>query len=326
MRKLTLLTAGVFILFAVGTLILSSGGDSDFDEVSLAEQQLGISLESRRVDAGGLQLHVVFAGPQDAEPVILIHGFPQFWYMWREHIGILAKAGYRVAAVDLRGYNRSDKPSGRAAYSYREYARDIIGLMDAEGWNQANIISHDIGAVVTWQLIFNNAERLSRAVIFSGAHPLAFSNAEEQSEVSWYRTFFRLPILPELVMRLGGMSLTAKNLVATSRPGTFTDAELEIYQAAWDREHAIDSMLGAYRNDGLDLRSMPDDGRPDMPVLFINGLEDKFVPASVAEDTRNYLGSDNVVLYPGLSHWILEEEPELTALEMIEFLQRPISR
>ena len=315
---------GISIVAFVFSVIWWSGGQSDFDEISFAEEQLGIDLESQFIDVGEVNLHVVFAGPSDGEPVILIHGFPQFWFMWRHHMAALAEAGYRVAAVDMRGYNRSGKPKGAAAYSYENYALDITGLMDDQGWQQANLVSHDIGAVVSWQLVFKHATRVSRAIIFSGAHPLAYAKSSEQSDVSWYRTFFRMPIIPELVSRIGGMSLTAKTMIETSRPGTYTDAKLEIYKAAWDRDHAYDSMLGAYRNSGLDISSLEPHGQPDMPVLFINGTEDKFVPTSVAEATRDYLGDANVKLYAGLSHWLLEEEPDMTATQIIDFLEQSI--
>ena len=324
MRTSKQVIIGLLLISVAGWLILNLGGNSDFDEISLAEQHTGLVMDSRVVDLGALQLHAVFAGPRSGEPVILIHGFPQFWYMWKYHISALAKAGYRVAAVDMRGYNRSAKPTGRAAYSYENYAGDITALMDSQGWDSANVVGHDIGAVVTWQLIFNDAQRIKRAVVFSGGHPLAYANASTESEVSWYRTFFRMPVLPELVMRLGGMSMIANGLRDTSRPGTFTDAEIKVYKEAWGREHAIDTMFGAYRNGGLNLGSIPPDGRPAMPVLYVHGLEDAFVARATAEATKAYLGDENVHLFADLSHWILEEEPELTAFEIIEFLNPPI--
>ncbi|MEH6569621.1 MAG: alpha/beta hydrolase [Halioglobus sp.] len=324
MRALKRLAIGLLLLVGIGTGLWFSGGDSDFDEISYAEQQIGIELESRMVDVGDIKLHVVFAGPRKGEPVILIHGFPEFWYMWRHHIAALARAGYRVAALDMRGYNRSDKPVGRSAYGFSDYAGDITGLMDAQGWESANIVGHDIGARVSWQLVFDNPARLKRAVIFSVGHPLAFQTTTEKSDVSWYRTFFRLPVLPELLSRTLGPSMTAGSMENSSRTGTFTEAELDVYKGAWDREHAFDTMLGAYRNDGANIATIPDDGRPRMPVLFVYGAQDKFIPMDVAERTKTYLGDDNVKIYPELSHWILAEEPDTTAAEIIGFFEKVI--
>lgn len=312
---------GLLVFAAVLVAIWFSGGDSDFDEISQAQGQIETVLDSQIVDVGDVNLHVVFAGPEDGEPVIFIHGFPEFWYMWRYHIDALAQAGYRVAAPDMRGYNRSDKPTGRSAYQFSDYAGDITGLMDTQGWKQANIVGHDIGARVSWNLVFENSNRIKSAMIFSVGHPLAFETSTQKSDVSWYRTFFNMPVLPELLGRMGGFSLMQKNMTETSREGTFTDAELDIYKAAWDRHHAFDSMLGAYRNFDGKITNMPEDGRPKMPVLFIFGLDDKFISEDIAERTKTYLGTENVKIYPDLSHWILAEDPKMTTTDMLTFLE-----
>ncbi|MFT4630687.1 MAG: pimeloyl-ACP methyl ester carboxylesterase [Dinoroseobacter sp.] len=318
-KKLIVVTGVASILLAG---LWYSGASDELDEVSLAQNEIGILLDSQMVDVGSINLHVVFAGPENGEPVILIHGFPEFWYMWRYHIKTLANQGYRVAAIDMRGYNRSDKPKGRASYSMQAYASDITGLMDAQGWSNANIVSHDIGSLVAWELIFDNAERVKRAAIFSGPHPLSSQDAGEQSETSWYRSFFRLPLLPELASRLGGLDLTAKGLIDSSRPGTFSEQQISLYKNVWMRDHAYYSMLGAYRNQWNQFNNMPANGVTAMPVMYINGLLDKFVPSSASLATKKYLGEENVHLFPELTHWLLAEEPELTASEIISFLQR----
>jgi len=316
-KKITIAFGGLTVLLLA---VWFSGGTSNFDEVSRAEEQTGTVLNSQMVDVGALNLHVVFAGPEDGEPVILIHGFPEFWYMWRKHMAVLAAAGYRVAAVDMRGYNRSDKPSGRAAYSIGKYAGDITGLMDSQGWSQANIVAHDIGALVAWDLVFRSAPRVKRAVIYSVGHPSALAS-NNTSDVSWYRTFFSIPVLPELFARAGGLGTLASSLPATSRAGTFPEAELDVYKAAWDREHAFGSMLGAYRNE-WSLSGLPEGGRPQMPVLYVYGGQDKFIAPAVAEASKQYLADGNVIIHPDLSHWLLAEEPEQSAAEMIAFFTR----
>lgn len=316
----------LIIIIGVASIVLAglwySGASEEVDEVSMAQKEIGILLDSQMVDVGSVKLHVVFAGPENGEPVILIHGFPEFWYMWRHHIKALADQGYRVAAIDMRGYNRSDKPKGRASYSMQEYASDVTGLMDTQGWTNANIVSHDIGSLVAWKLVFDHAARVKRAVIFSGPHPMSSQDVDKQSDISWYRSFFRLPILPELVSRLGGLDLTANGLIDSSRAGTFSEQQINLFKNVWMRDHAYYSMLGAYRNEWHQFDKMPADGATAMPVMFINGLLDQFVPSAASLATKKYLGEENVRLFPELSHWILEEEPELTATEIISFLQR----
>ena len=316
----------ISILLIVGASLVLwyTGGSSQLDEISLAEREIGIELKSELLSLNGIELHTVFAGPIDGEPVILIHGFPQSWFAWRWHIKTLAEHGYRVAAVDMRGYNRSSKPSSADPYEYEDYAADIIGLMDSQEWQQANIVSHDIGGIVGWELVFDQAHRVKRAVVFSAAHPLAYARSATKSDISWYRTFFRLPILPELISRLGGLSLTANGMRDSSRAGTFTDNKLAVHKEAWRRDHAFYSMLGSYRNNGLDLKSMPSDGVPSMPVMYINGALDQFVAPEVALATKDYIGADNVKLYSDLSHWLLEEEPDKTAADILAFFAKPV--
>ena len=102
------------------------------------------------LDIRGLRLHVVAAGPDDGPLIILLHGFPEFWYGWRHQIGPLAEAGFRVVAPDQRGYNESDKPEGIAAYGLDELAADVAAIADAFGRETFDLVGHDWGGVVAW--------------------------------------------------------------------------------------------------------------------------------------------------------------------------------
>src|SRR5262245_16154585 len=102
-------------------------------------------IAEKNVQTNGVNLHTVQAGPEDGPLVILLHGFPEFWYGWRYQIDFLAEVGYRVISPDQRGYNLSDKPTGIAAYNLDLLAKDIIGLLDASGRERAFLIGHDWG-------------------------------------------------------------------------------------------------------------------------------------------------------------------------------------
>src|SRR5947209_7555878 len=119
----------------------------------------------------GLRCHAVAAGPADGRLVILLHGFPEFWFGWRHQIGPLAEAGLRVIAPDQRGYNLSDKPSGTSAYRLDTLADDVLALADALGRERFSVVGHDWGAVVAWHLAARNPERIARAVVLNGPHP-----------------------------------------------------------------------------------------------------------------------------------------------------------
>lgn len=109
-----------------------------------------------RVSTNGIKLHTAFAGPEDGQPVILLHGFPDAWFGWESQIQALAEAGFRVIAPDQRGYNLSDKPEGIGSYSLGILADDIAGLADSLGIKRFNLAGHDFGGLVSWTMAMRN--------------------------------------------------------------------------------------------------------------------------------------------------------------------------
>src|SRR5512139_2763147 len=111
-----------------------------------------MELEHDYLNTNGIRLHVVQAGPKSGIPVLLLHGFPEFWYGWRKQIPSLAEAGFRVIVPDQRGYHLSDKPKGIKCYRVDELVRDIVGLINALEYQKVNLVGHDWGATVAWML------------------------------------------------------------------------------------------------------------------------------------------------------------------------------
>jgi pimeloyl-ACP methyl ester carboxylesterase len=132
--------------------------------------------------------------------VILLHGFPEFWRSWQKQIMPLAQAGYRVIALDQRGYNLSDKPAKIADYRLETLAKDVITLLDQLGVKQAYIAGHDFGASVTWLLISAYPDRFRSAVILNVPHPRILQRklktSKEQKKKSWYMFFFHCLCYP----------------------------------------------------------------------------------------------------------------------------------
>ena len=313
---------GVSLLGVLSIAVWLSGGQSDFDEVAFANQRSPVELESEFVNVGDVTLHVVFAGPVDGEPIVLLHGFPGNWFIWHQHMSLLAAEGHRVAAPDLRGYNRSDKPNHRRDYKVSNYASDVVGLLDSQNWEDAHIVGHDIGAHISWYLVFEQPARVASAVIFSVPHPLAEVSPDASAPANTYRHFFNLPILPELISRGGGLSMVAKNLKATSNPGTFSDETIHALKETWQRGHAFTTMLGFYRT-RHPLPSVPPDGRPSMNVKYVFGLDDTVIAPSRARDTESYLGKSNVVLRADRGHWLILESPDETVRDILDFVSSP---
>ncbi len=317
---------GLAVVAGVGIALVaiawSSGSRPEVDELAHARRLTGAELESRRIEVGDVALHVVLAGPEGGEPVLLLHGFPEFWFSWHRQLAALAEAGFRVAAPDLRGYNRSDKPADPDRYGSHHHVRDVLGLLEALGWSTVNVAGHDVGGGVTWRLVFEHPERLRRAVVFNAAHPMGWDAARPQDDpdsISWFRSFFQLPFLPELVARSGDWWLLGRNLRQTSRAGTFADGTLDLYKASWARDNAISTMIHGYRAEFREIRGVPEDGRPAVPVRLVWGEQDAFIPLEGGRLSAERLDPGATLFVPEASHWILHEEPELTSRVLIEF-------
>ena len=271
-------------------------------------------MEHQQIRANGINLHVVQDGPSAGQLVILLHGFPEFWYGWRRQIPYLAAAGYRVWAPDQRGYNLSDKPDGIAAYTLDELAADVIGLMDAAGQETAFVVGHDWGAAVAWWVAAKYPERLARMVVINVPH-LSVMKAHvrrslTQMRKSWYVLFFQLPWLPERLARLGNWNAPTRAMRVSSRPGTFTEADLYAYRRAWSQPKAYTSMLNWYR--ALVQRPLAPPANPAIavPTLLIWGAQDKFLGREMAQPSIDLCDDGRLVFIEEATHWVQHEEAD----------------
>lgn len=282
------------------------------------------ALEHHTVPTNGIGLHVVQCGPENGPLVLLLHGFPDFWYGWRHQITALAAAGFRVWAPDQRGYNLSDKPRGARAYTIDALAADILGLMDAAGESTAAVVGHDWGAAVAWHLAAHYPERISRVAILNVPHPRAFSGALRrrpgQLLRSWYVFFFQLPWLPEALVRVRRSWLGRRALRSSSRPGTFSAADMAEYQLAWARPRAMRSMINWYRAAARFSRRLDQAGRVRVPVHIIWGEHDAFLQRELARESLTYC-DDGRLTYLDATHWVQAEEPGAVNALLLDFLR-----
>ncbi len=314
MRKPAIAGAILVLLLLAGQW---SGNQPERDSVSAASAELGLKFESQLIDVGEVELHVVFAGPKAGLPVILLHGFPEFWYAWRGPAAVLARAGYRVIIPDQRGYNRSDKPSGADAYRRENLARDITGLIDALGYQRVAIGAQDVGAGVAWRLVITHPERVSRFAVIDIPHPQAYLDFQSDEEViNWYRTFLQIPWLPGFTARIGNWSLLTGNLRATSADGAFSEDELEQFRSAWDRDGAIHSMGAWYRAPRVELDVGP---QVKTPTLFILAANDAFIPSDLSRASMKYLTNGRLLELGSGTHWVAGEQPERIGQILVDF-------
>ena len=280
-------------------------------------------MEALRLRADTIELHAVAAGPPDGRLVVLLHGFPEFWYGWRRQIAPLAAAGLRVLVPDQRGYNLSDKPGGVAAYALDTLADDVLGLADALGRGRFAVVGHDWGGVVAWHLAARNPERVERAAVLNGPHPAtvrAFMRAHpSQALRSWYAGFFQAPLLPEWTLGAADFAWLRASLDRTSRPGAFSDEDLRRYRAAWARPGALTAMLNWYR--ALPGFAGPSpSGRIRVPVRVVWGDRDPFLDRGLVEAGLALCARGEAFHLPEATHWVQHEEPERVNRLLVEFL------
>jgi epoxide hydrolase 4 len=273
----------------------------------------------------GLRLHTVQAGPQEGPLVILLHGFPEFWYGWRAQIGPLAAAGFRVLVPDQRGYNLSDKPGYLTAYRVDVLARDVIGLIQAAGREKATLVGHDWGGVVAWWLAIHHPQYLERLVILNAPHPSVMAHtlltSPNQVFRSLYALFFQIPRLPEALLRNNDWELQVRALRNTSRPGTFTPADVEQYRRAWWRKGAITSMLNWYRANFRYKPDLPAHPYVQTPTLILWGARDFALSEQLVKPSADYCLQKRLVVFEGATHWVQHEEAQRVNQLMLGFMQ-----
>jgi len=257
-----------------------------------------------------IRLHYVEAG--DGPLVLLLHGFPEFWYGWRLQIHPLAAAGFRVVAPDLRGYNLSSKPGEVAAYDTDRLTADIRGLIQELGAKSALLAGHDWGGTVAWDTAMNHPEVVDRLAILNAAHPRTLSKGLHhpgQLRKSWYFFFFDLPELPESVVRADRWHFF-RHFLRDARP-PYTPEEIDRYVEAWSQPSASTGMINYYRSS---VRTPPKQAEAAIrpvraPTLVIWGQRDRYLGEDLAEPDRSDVPNlERVERLPDASHWVHHDE------------------
>ena len=280
-------------------------------------------VEALRLRANGVELHAVAAGPPDGPLVLLLHGFPEFWYGWRRQIGPLAAAGLRVVAPDQRGYNLFGKPEGVAAYDIAALADAARAVADALGRARFAVVGHDWGAVLAWHLAGRNPERVERAAVLNGPHPATwrdFARAHPSQLLrSWYAAFFQAPLLPEWALGAADFAAMRSSLARTARPGAFSEEDLRRYRDAWARPGALTAMINWYRALARRAGSLQQRRIP-VPLRVVWGDRDPFLDRGLVEAGLALCDRGEAFHLPDATHWVQHEEPERVNRLLAEFL------
>jgi pimeloyl-ACP methyl ester carboxylesterase len=290
------------------------------DTFSSLMPQGPIEIREGFADVGDQRLHYVEAG--DGPLLVLLHGFPEFWFGWRLQIQPLAVAGFRVVAPDTRGYNLSSKPEGFEAYGVDLLAadiRDLIGELRAES---ALLVGHDWGGSIAWTTAMNHPEVVDRLAILNAAHPRKLSEGlhhPSQLRKSWYFFFFATPGLPEEVVPARDWHFFRHFLEDANPP--YTPEEFERYVEAWAQPGAAAGMINYYR---ASVRQSQKEAaaklRPlSAPTLVIWGERDAYLGSDLAEPDREDVPNLDRVERLDASHWVHHDQAERVNQLLIDF-------
>ena len=280
------------------------------------------TFESRFAQNGDVRIHYAATGPKDAPLVIMIHGFPDYWYTWRDLMGALGDA-YRCAAMDTRGYNLSDQPKGEDNYRYNHLIADVEAVIAAEGRKSAIIIGHDWGASIAWNVAFKRPEVVDRLVILSVPHPAGMvrmlaGNPDQQKNSQYARDFQKEG--SENLLTLERLTFWVKDPAVRER-----------YREAFARSDFA-AMMNYYRANypritgDTPLPANFEFPRAEGPLLVLHGMKDKALHADGHAGVWNYVDKDvTLVFYPNSDHFIQQDEAAASATAIRDWLDaRPV--
>ncbi|MGB6163594.1 MAG: alpha/beta fold hydrolase [Pseudonocardiaceae bacterium] len=266
---------------------------------------------------GELVFDVTVAGPPEGEPVVLLHGFPQFSDSWDALVPLLTQHGYRTLAMDQRGYSAGARPPGRRAYRIPELVADVVALIDAHGGGPAHVVGHDWGAAVAWALTAGRPDKVRSLTALSVPHPWGFLKAmatSGQGLKSWYMYLFQLPWLPERLLRIQPVRLLTRSgqscELARRDAARFTDPAALTGPLNWYRAMPF-----------MDPRAARQPVR--RPTLFVWSDGDIAISRHAAETCGRYVDAPyQFETLHGVSHWIPEAAPSQLAALLLPHLRR----
>ena len=277
-------------------------------------QDLLEKVKHNYADNGGVKIHYAELGEGPA--VLMIHGFPDFWYSWRNQMPALAE-NHRVLAMDLRGYNESGQPEGQENYDMALLVADAAAVIEHAGVGKAAVVGHDWGGMVSWGLAAARPDLVEKLVILNLPYPTCLSrelanNPEQQANAAYARGFQT----PGSELLLSGAFLAG--IVAPK-----DEAARKVYIEAFNKS-SFAAMMNCYRQnypkEPYTETAFP---RITMPVLQFHGLDDKALHADALNNTWKYLDSSwTLVTVPGASHWVHHDKPEVVTQTMVDWLKR----
>lgn len=273
------------------------------------------------IKSNGINLH--YASQGEGKLMLMLHGFPEFWYSWRYQIAEFAR-DYHVVAVDMRGYNDSDKPEALSAYKMSELIADVKGIINGLGYEDCILVAHDWGGAIAWNFAYEHPEMVEKLIVMNLPHPVKFKEGLktwQQLQKSWYIFLFQIPWLPELIFQTNNYQAIASAFVDLAiDKSAFKESDLTAYRHAAAKPGAMTAMINYYRANFTFLADNRDYGILEIPTLMIWGEEDTALGKELTYGTDAYVRNLQLKYIPNCSHWVQQEQPQLVNQYMRDFL------
>jgi pimeloyl-ACP methyl ester carboxylesterase len=236
----------------------------------------------------------------------------------------LADAGFHVIVPDGRGYNLSDKPARVRDYAVAHLVSDVLALCEHLDLKRVFLAGHDWGAGIAWAFAAAHPEKVERLAILNVPHPAVFLpfllTHPHQLRRSWYMFFFQIPRLAEKFLSAHDYRAGLESLTKTSRPGAFSEADLEEYRQAWKQPGGLAGMINWYRALFRNPASSRI-GRINPPVLILWGKQDAFLLPQLAEKSLPHCRDAKLVWFDDATHWLHHEQPDAVNKALLRFFR-----
>ncbi|MFX1393151.1 MAG: alpha/beta fold hydrolase [Promethearchaeota archaeon] len=279
-------------------------------------------MEEKYIETNGIKLHTIIIG--SGEPLVLLHGFPDFWYGWRDII-LGLKDKYKLIIPDMRGYNTSDKPEGVENYTLEILVEDIKGLSESLNIGKFSLAGHDWGGPVAWGFAEKYPELLRKLILCNGPHIIVWRKAVAKSKTQQKASSYILTFIkPNSAKKLMANDFQFLKLVVfgmLKRKNALSEFDKEKYIEAWSQPGAINAGLNYYRA-AVELMSGTGEwtGIIDVPTLVIHGMKDIALTPKILEGLSDYVKDLKIVRIENASHWVMVDEPEVVISNIKEFL------
>ncbi|WP_107671342.1 alpha/beta fold hydrolase [Cyanothece sp. BG0011] len=275
----------------------------------------------------GVRLHYVSEG--EGNLMLMLHGFPEFWYSWRHQIIAFSK-NYRVVAPDLRGYNYSDQLQSVQFYRISELVKDIAGIITNLGYEKCVLVGHDWGGAIAWYFADQYPEMVEKLIVLNIPHPAKFMEGlrtPQQLRKSWYIFFFQLPFLPEFLFQWNNyQAIESAFMNMAIDKSAFSEEDIQAYKKAAAKPGALTAMINYYRCFfRQSLTSEKSWNKLDIPTLIIWGENDTALGKELTNGTEDYVNDLTIKYIPNCSHWVQQEKPDLVNQYIADFLDISLS-